>query len=239
MKALFTAAVLICAVFCCSFVRSEPAEEVDPSPLGTLRVVEDPDGHSNLRSGPSLKSGVAGKVASGTVVAVVEVKGEWAELDSGSEKSRFIHTSRLRKLDKWKQTAAPAPKEGNPAIAKNGGFQAQVQSAPFVAADHKLKKDKDGGMTVDGHGVHGTDGEAPRKTLSLTVTIDGKPVTLPAEATRDLYEPNLETLKLLTAPKPAETTLVILENSDGAGAYCVAWSFTKGNYTGRVVFGQN
>ncbi|HWB02083.1 MAG TPA: SH3 domain-containing protein [Verrucomicrobiales bacterium] len=238
MKSLLTVAAIVCAVSIGGIASSAPVE-VEPSPLGTLRVVEDPDGHTNLRSGPSLKDDVVGKVASGTVVAVVEIKGDWAELEYGPDKTRFIHTSRLRKLGKWKQTAAPAPVEGKPAVAKNGSFHAQVQSAPFVAADHKLKKDKEGGMTVDGHAVHGTDGEAPRKTLSLTVTIDGKALTIPAEATRDLYEPNMETLKLLTAPKPAETTVVVMENSDGAGAYCVAWSFTNGSYAGRVVFGQN
>ncbi|HEX2751421.1 MAG TPA: SH3 domain-containing protein [Verrucomicrobiales bacterium] len=238
MKTLIRALVASCAVCCSANVRGEP-DTPEPTVKGTLRVVEDPDGNSNLRSGPSLKSEVAGKIASGAVVAVVEIKGEWAALDGNGGKPRYIHTSRLQKLDKWKETSAAAVKEGKPATVKNGSFQAQVQSAPFVPADHKVKKNKEGSTTVDGHEIHGTDGTVPQKSLSLTVTVDGKAVTVPAEATRDLFEPNMETLKLLTPPKAGGPTLVVMENSDGAGAYCVAWTFTNGSYTGRVVFGQN
>jgi hypothetical protein len=87
--------------------------------------------------------------------------------------------------------------------------------------------------------VVGTDGEVPETALTLTVSLHGKPVAVPAEATRDLYHPNLgraEDLVLITPGDPSDHALVFLWGSDGAGAYAVVWSFVDGAYVGRAVF---
>ena len=55
------------------------------------------------------------------------------------------------------------------------------------------------------------------------------------EATRDLFEPDMESLVILTPGKPAAQLVVAMWNSDGAGGYLVAWSFVNGTYAGRTV----
>jgi hypothetical protein len=112
----------------------------------------------------------------------------------------------------------------------------EVTAAPFVEKDHKVTRDAEHGLRIDGRAVHGTDGALPQKSLSLTVSIHGKALELPPEATHDLYEPSMDTLMLLTPARPAEHMAVIMWNSDGAGGYMVAWSFVKGRYAGRTLF---
>lgn len=240
MKAL-CAALAVVGLLTCGHVRSEPAGSVDKSIIAVLRVVEDPDGHTNLRSGPSTKNDVVGKVASGAVVNIAESKGDWVQLETATttEKKRYIHSSRLKSIDKWKQVSGKESKDKKSALAKHEGTEVQVQAAPFVASGHKVGKDKEGGIKVDGRSIWGTDGEIPRQSLSISVSIGGKPVELPVEATQDLYEPNMDTLVIIVPPQAGGNTLILMQNSDGAGAYCVVWSITNGSYTGRVVFGMN
>ena len=87
------------------------------------------------------------------------------------------------------------------------------------------------------HGRHpwGVDGGLPTRSLALAVKLDGKTVAVPAEATRDLFEPDMESLVILTPGKPAAQLVVAMWNSDGAGGYLVAWSFVNGTYAGRTV----
>lgn len=100
--------------------------------------------------------------------------------------------------------------------------------------DHKITK-KDGETLVDGRHVWGRDGGLPEKSLALTVKLDGKAVKIPAEAVRDLFEPEMDSLVILTPGKPAAQMVVAMWNSDGAGGYLVAWSFVNGKYAGRTV----
>jgi hypothetical protein len=116
------------------------------------------------------------------------------------------------------------------------GLQATVKALPFVAKDHRITKDKDGLELVDGESPWGMDGGLPKQSLTLSVSLNGKPVALPKEALANLYQPNLESLVLLTPSKASGQALLIMTNGDGAGGYCVAWSFKNGIYTGREVF---
>ena len=76
---------------------------------------------------------------------------------------------------------------------------------------------------------------AKEKSLALTVKLNGRAVEIPAEATRDLFEPDMDALVILTPGKPAAQMVVAMWNSDGAGGYLVAWSFVNGKYAGRTV----
>ena len=239
MKTIITVAA-VSAIWFCGNSCAEPEKASQPvhdEIVEKLRLVEDKDGFTNVRAGNSVESKVAGKVLSGSVVAVEEVKGEWAQIsdDLGQGRNLFVHNSRLKKLEGWKQAAGTPAKDGNAAGVKSGGVEAKVTAAPFVAAEHKITKEKEYVKEVDGHTIWGTDGNLPTKSLALTLTVDGKPVTLPAEAIRDLYQPNMETLALLTKGKPGEHALVVMQNSDGAGGYTVVWAIAAGKYAGRTI----
>ena len=236
----FLAALLSCCFFAHAPLASAGEEDAAVFELTEmLRVVEDKDGHVNVREKPSADSKVVGKVASGGVVVVSgepENTGDWSPVfsDDVEDGIAFIHGSRLKPVKSWAQ--AEGKVEGKAAAASLGGFKARVTEGEFKAADHKLGRKDNFLETVDGHDVHGTDGEVPSKTLALSLTLDGQPVALPAEATQDLYQPNLDSLILLAPAGKTGQAFIAMMNSDGAGAYCVIWAFYGGKYTGRSVF---
>ncbi len=230
MKKLI-AAFSFLTIALCPAVR---AERVDQDLLGMLRVVEDKDGFVNVRKTPSLQSAIVGKVTSGAAVSTMEKKGDFTSVSFDSANDGFIHTSRLKPLTGWKQVGAKVA--GNKATAKFDTLAATVTASPFVAKEHKITKDREGIELVDGRTVWGVDGGIPNTSLRLSVTLNGTPIEVPAEATRDLFQPSLESLAILTPGQPEKQTLIFMMNSDGAGAYCVVWSFSGAKYVGRTVF---
>lgn len=220
--------------------RAQTESPVDAEILKWLRIVEDPDGQTNVRSGPSAKAKVVGQVLSGGVVTVVpdEAKDGWERLDDYTDDERYIHSSRLKKVTSWKQLpVTKAAEGGDSAVLKHADTEIQVKAVPFDVKQHKVTKDENGiVLKVDGGQVWGRDGDLPANSIALTVKLGGQEVPLPKEALEHLYDPNMESLALLTPGDPAKHALVLMVNGDGAGAYCVVWSFENGGYRGRAVF---
>lgn len=218
---------------------SQPVEvALEPDFADYLRVVEDQDGYANIRSGPSLNHKVLGKALSGSLVTTWDQKGEWARIedDSGASRELFLHSSRLKKLNGWKQFK-PARGDGESVTLSVGGLEVEVRALPFVVKDHEISRNKDGFIhKVDGHHIWGTDGSMPDKALALRVKRQGQDVQIPAAATQDLYQPQLDTLALITPGNPGEHAAIVMWNSDGAGGYMVAWSLVNGQYAGRTIF---
>lgn len=205
-----------------------------------LRIVDDPEGSVNVRSGPSTKSGVTRKLVSGSpvILADPQLDADWKKLDGDADAkhSEYIHSSRLSGVGKWKAVPTKAGDEVSVAKVERDGFAAKVESLPFEKARHRLTKDKEGMQEIDGETAWGVDGGLPTRELELTISLDGKAVSMPPAATADLYQPNTGSLMILTPKNAGELAVVLMMNSDGAGAYCVAWSFLKGRYVGRAVF---
>ena len=222
------------SLFALTALHSVTAQEpVDEYLFQHFRLVEDPDGETNVRAEASLKSSVIRKVPSGSVVTVVEKTGDFYMVIDGSYDGapEFIHASRLKDVSNWKQVSA-----ANEGTLHHKGFAARVTAAPFIAAEHEIEELSDGLYEVDGGLIWGTDGGLPHHSIRLSVTIDGNPVMLPAAAVADLYEPNLNSIVLLTPDDPREKAVLLMTNSDGAGGYCVVWAFENGRYRGRTVF---
>jgi SH3-like domain-containing protein len=239
-----TRRLLVSAALAWALSLAEAAPPLDADALGFFRVVKDADGYVNVRGGPSASAKIQGRVTSGCAVAVYEAKNGWRKLedDTGADRTLFVHESRLQSLSGWNQVASVVARDKQSALVQSKGFKAVVDAVPFDAKAHTIqrpKPDSEGVLTVDGHRVIGTDGEVPETALTLAVSLHGKPVAVPAEATRDLYQPNLgraEDVVLITPGDPSDHALVFLWGSDGAGAYAVAWSFVNGAYVGRAVF---
>lgn len=208
---------------------------VDKGLLDFLKVVEDADGYTNLRAGASLEAKIVGKVLSGgPVFAEPEAKSGFhlVYLDrEDGETERYLHGSRLKPVNRWK-TIAP---EGATGRLSHKTFLAEVSATGFDAGAHRISRNADGMTLVDGKVPWGQDGGEPRRGLKLSVSIGGRKVEIPAAATENLYEPNLETLVLLTPGDPAGRAFLMMQNSDGAGGYVVVWAFEKGIYRGRAV----
>ena len=220
------------------------APPLDSESLALFRVVEDKDGYVNARTGPSPTAKVDRRVSSGCAVAVSDAANGWFHLEdeTGAGRPLFIHGSRLGAVGDWKQVPCVISTAKKTATVHSGGFKAVVTHVPFNAASHDIKLPPPGSnarLTIDGHRVIGTDGTLPDASLNLDVLLDGSPVAVPPDATRDLYQPNLarpEDLVLLTSGDPAKQALVFLWASDGAGGYFVIWSFLNGKYVGRALF---
>jgi len=215
--------------------RTADAPLVEESILSSLKIVQDPDGETNVRDGASLEAKIAGKVLSGGPVFVdpePESGFHLVFLDKEDGRAdRYIHGSRLQPVKGWK---AFGP-EGDTGRLNHEGFEVVVKDPAFVASEHKISSDSDGMVRVDGKIPWGQDGGEPSRSLVLSVSINGRKVELPAEATENIYEPNFFTLVLLTPGDPAERAILMMANGDGAGGYYVAWAFEKGIYRGRAM----
>ena len=206
-----------------------------------IRVVEDTDGFTNLRAAASMNAKVIGKLPAGSAVAIdPNPNGKWARLmqEGFYEKDAFISTSRLRTLDGWLHVKTKGVGDAKSATVKRDGLEARVTSAKFKAAEHKITR-KDNAVVVDGLEPWGDIGGVPRESLKLEVTVNGKPLKLPDDASRNLYEPDLDSLTLLTPKSAMKQALILMQNSDGGGSYCVVWAFKDGAYLGRTVFGTD
>ncbi|MFN0125069.1 MAG: SH3 domain-containing protein [Verrucomicrobiales bacterium] len=237
MNSLSILAAALLLVPSASCLRAQKATAWEEGFREVLHVVEDKDGAANVRAAASMDSKVTGKVTSGVVVAAFSTRGDWTEIDwSGSTApGSFMHNSRLKKLKGWKQMKVTKGHTEDMGTATYAGAEATVTAAPFVEKEHRIKKEKNGPTLVDGRSPWGVDSGLPTRSLTLAVKLDGKPVAVPAEATRDLFEPNMDSLVILTPGKPAAQLVVAMWNSDGAGGYLVAWSFVNGQYAGRTV----
>ncbi len=228
------------ASFATAFAFSARSEDsaVDPAVLSSIRVVEDPDGFTNLRAGPSAEAKIVGKVPAGGVVAIGEPsKSGWmAVMQDGPGPSAYIHSSRLRSVEKWKTIVPASRGSAKQARLASSGFEVAVAATPFQAEKHRITREGNGSVRVDGLNPWGQDGGLPKNGIALTVSLNGTAVKLPSECVRNLYEPNPETLTLLTPGSAAQEAFVLMENSDGAGGYCVVWAFKDGRYLNRVVF---
>lgn len=215
--------------------RTQEAPSVDDGIRESLRFVQDPDGYTNLRDGASLKANITGRVLHGAPVFVDPgAKGGFHLVFSDEEDAsgdRYIHGSRLRPVLDWK---AFGP-EGSTGILRHGGFEAVVKDPAFVASRHRVTKNADGMILVNGKSPWGQDGGEPGRLLKLAVFIKGTAVALPAEATDNLYEPNFETIVILTPGDPSDHAILMMANGEGAGGYYVVWAFENGVYKGRAI----
>jgi hypothetical protein len=88
---------------------------------------------------------------------------------------------------------------------------------------------------IDHRSFWGTDGDKPHVEISsFVVVIKSDTVHIPPEAWNDMYEPTLSNMEVY-ASSDKKRSYIVMMNSDGAGAYLVAWCFIDGKYIRRVV----
>lgn len=64
--------------------------------LKGVATIQDPDGYTNVRSGPALDKRILGRVNQGEFVFVLGAAGEWAHVVTRSGLEGYMHRSRLR-----------------------------------------------------------------------------------------------------------------------------------------------
>jgi hypothetical protein len=242
MKQIFLASIFVSMLHLTAVAWGQTEPALDSDIFDMVRLVEDPDGQTNVRSEPSLKAPIVRQVPSGCVVTVeATTKGDWAKLllEDFDAKPQYIHTSRLKRIDAWKQFSSKEVADHDLGVIKHEGTELRVMAIPFMPGDHKMTRNADGARLVDGKFPWGRDGGLPTQSIALTVSQNGKPISIPKAATENLYEPTMDSIVLLTPSKASDHMLALMDNSDGAGAYCVIWAFKQGKYLGRTVFGRD
>jgi hypothetical protein len=108
----------------------------------------------------------------------------------------------------------------------------------FDKTKHKFKYFKDPTdqiELIDNNKYWGRDGGMPETEYQkITVKIGRKTITLPKEATANLFEPSIYNTQV-NFDKVRNIIYIQSMNSDGAGAYDVIWKIENGIYKERFI----
>lgn len=115
-------------------------------------------------------------------------------------------------------------------------YTVKLSAKPFDSTAHTITRTGAGWVSyIDDRIYFGCDGGLPREAIErFTVLYKGATIDIPEWEYNDLYEPSGVDKFHLT--DGVNNYVVILMNaSDGAGSYTVAWIFKDGKYVRRVV----
>ena len=211
-------------------------------PFGDYAVVKDKDGYVNIRAKESVKSKIVGTLPNNTLV--YEFLDEefnpsnWVHIDSG-----YVHKSRLKMISEFPSIGKGKEKETENSITIAGkGISVTLTRQPFDKTKHKITKKKHKEYSeyiIDGKSAQGLDGGLflPEDHYkSITVTINGKNVSIPKSAYDDLYQVAMYTdNNAVYYDKEEDTIYIIAHNGSGAFSYEVCWQIVKGEYKTRII----
>ncbi len=216
--------------------------------LDEFCVVQDSDGHTNVREKGDLESKIIARVDHGELVWVyLGGMTKWPQIlfidKEGKERTGFIHWSRLKALTDFKHFTGKVSEESQTETIENGDLKVEIALEPFDPDGRKLvyQEDEFGGrylISIDGLPYWGTDGAVPRvQYQKITIQKGEKTTAVPGEALKNLYNPGLYPGNTTVTVNPEDDAIYITSfNSDGAGAYLVGFVFEDGKFKNRTVF---
>ena len=170
--------------------------EVNGQWLGTIK---DPDGYTNLREEPSIKSKIVGQFYDDEIFQIGDLDydtipnwrkvGRWYP-ERRESKGGWMHVSRIQDLDYLPEPVRPKLSEdGKILTAKNDTIFFQIVFEDFDSTKHEIVRSEHGYIrTIDGKYPQGTDGYMPREGIkSVTFQMNGKTVQFPKEAYFDPF----------------------------------------------------
>ena len=214
-------------------------------PFGDYAVVKDKDGYVNIRAKESVKSKIVGTLPNNTLVYTLfdttddetgeEIFFNWIAVDKG-----YVHKSRLRKIYEFPSIGKGKKKETENSITiAEKGISVTLTRQLFDKTKHKITKKDQGGyeeLIIDGKRAQGADFIPEDHYKSITVTINGKNVSIPKNAYDDLYQVAMYTENnAVYYDKEEDTIYIIAHNGSGAYAYEVCWQIVKGEYKTRII----
>ncbi len=160
-------------------------------PFGDYAVVKDKDGYVNIRAKENVKSKIVGTLPNNTLVYGFFDKEfnptNWIEVDKG-----YVHQSRLKKIFDFR--AIEGKVQGNSVVYDDKDVKVTITKQKFDKTKHKITKKKHKEYSeyiIDGKSAQGLDGDLflPEDHYkSISVTINGKNVSIPKSAYDDLYQ---------------------------------------------------
>ena len=212
MKYLFSLVFLLSALFA-----------LGQRDYHSFAVINDPDGYTNVRSGPGSQHEVIGKVLEGEVFLVdasgSESENTWKQITlvlSGDLKqlSGYMHQSRIQMLSDL-------------TLIKD----IEVQIKPFNENLYRFEYQTESGAKMvihqkTGDFFWGTDGSLPRRAYErLTFTYCGRTYSVAPSILANYFEPSPSWHYAYV--DGAGNAYIIADNSDGAGGYTVVFSLNE------------
>lgn len=210
-------------------------------------VVQDQDGYSNVREKADLASKVIARVDHGQLVWIFDRgMSKWPNVifvdKEGTERTGFIHASRLRALTDFEIIAGKVSEKNQTETFEKGDLKIEIAIEPFKRDGRVLtyKEFEEGQrylVEIDDLPFWGTDGGIPTSQYrKITVRTGEQTASVPKEALRDLFNPGLYPGNTTVALNPNDDAIYITSfNSDGAGGYVAGFVFQGGTFKSRAV----
>jgi hypothetical protein len=231
--------------------------------FGQLAIINDKDGFVNIRKDKSSNSEIIGRVFDGDIfmVAADNETDEWwdifysVRLDSIEKYKRdyykknglvkdnelyiqgFIHKSRFILIEKLNYISPKfVSRTTNSISIKNDSVDFKFLVSNFNSSKHQISKDKQGNIEkIDNKNPRGVYNSIPKVEITkISLSINNQIVDFPKYMYQDLFEPNLDSIKLHYDLK-GNWILSMPYNSDGAGGYFAAWLINKNVIKRRYV----
>lgn len=129
-------------------------------------------------------------------------------------------------------------------VFEGDGIKAQVKTAPFDPAKHKLNYDEKYLVRIDRRPYYGDYGKVPKTQISsVTVIIRGDTVAIPAIAYSDLFNLNFayrdkgveRTTDAVYISKVGQRVYLYLYSRNRTGSYEVTWIIQDRRYLRRIL----
>ena len=199
-------------------------------------IIHDKDGFTNIRHSPDLKAKILGTVKNNELIFVFddEDNKDWYDMASSNLKG-FIHKSRVKNLTIFLKIESSNQNENNIRFKFNNS-EINIISEKFDLKKYSVQRNKQGFVEKLNNKIfYGTDGDLPKTALkSVTFKINNKAIFINKNQLDDLFEPNFDNTKVFFDVSK-QTIYLTMNNSDGAGAYAVAWSFKPNDTPKRFV----
>ncbi len=204
-----------------------------------LAIINDPDGFTNVRKGPGTTYEVVGKLVENEVFMLsdeLQPDNEWYMVFQVEfpYAEGYVHKSRIQLLSKLPKVEDKSYDKGELRMS-NQNIDFMITRKDFDRSAHEYEMDGPHVRKIDGFEPFGIDGDYPTSEIvSMSLSINRKPVELPTDAYSDLFNVNFGQIEIRL--KSDDTLFVIMaSNSDGAGGYDAVWVVIDKEYHKRHI----
>lgn len=193
-----------------------------------------------VRESASPDSDVVARLDNGSGMYCFEEKAGWIPVDfvlDGLIASGFARKSDLRMISDFESIPYSYSNE-HKTILQKGDVRVILTEMDFNPKGAVFEVDGESGLyrRINGKEFFGTDGTMPTRQYGfIDVMIGSDRISLPQEATDNLFQPTLES-STANYDSVNDILYITASNSDGAGGYEVIWVIEKRKYKNRCVF---
>jgi hypothetical protein len=234
-----------------SILKSQPVFHMKPVILfalsclstlayGQFAFVSDKDGFVNIRKNAEAGAPIMDTLRNGHLVYCMENKGNWSNVDyykKTKERNGFIYSDRLKFVAEY-ESLPLITEQPNTVIYGKDSIKVIVSKKQFDKSKYRFtyyKDARDQIQFINGKQYWGADGGVPTTEYkSVIVQAGKKKINLPPSAFDNLFNPTIDATRIYY-DKQNDIIYITSMNSDGAGAYDIAWRVVKGIYKDKCI----